>query len=370
MGIYRRKGREIYEYGFKINGKRFHGVTQTSDKQIALNIYHQKRTQAVSIDAGFERKKIGLKSLMDYYLDEHIRVSCADRKAREVARIFTKMLKFFGVEKDAAQLGLDDIIKWKNTRLKEGVAKVTVDNEIGYLRSAYNMRRAAGDKLPLPMENYEWCGIEEKRNRRIRKIRIMDPLEMEKFLSFCSNALYRYLVFFYSCGLRPIEIRDLRWDDLRWDSGKIQTRRTKGGRDGLIPLPGYVVQMLSTMPRISDYIFGTDRGKAGPSTYRKQWLAARDAYLATARVKTFRPYDFRHSFVTYMMERGMDAKTIADLLGHTTTVMVDTIYSHITDDHKKQALELLPANIFSRREACYNSATDDKPELEIISQTA
>lgn len=47
----------------------------------------------------------------------------------------------------------------------------------------------------------------------------------------------------------------------------------------------------------------------------------------------------RHTFTTRCIESGMDLMTIANLLGHTTTLQIEKTYGHILDRYKKQKLD-------------------------------
>lgn len=47
----------------------------------------------------------------------------------------------------------------------------------------------------------------------------------------------------------------------------------------------------------------------------------------------------RHTFTTRCIESGMDLMTIANLLGHTSTLQIEQTYGHILDKYKKQKLD-------------------------------
>ncbi|MBR3697551.1 MAG: site-specific integrase [Clostridia bacterium] len=47
----------------------------------------------------------------------------------------------------------------------------------------------------------------------------------------------------------------------------------------------------------------------------------------------------RHTFTTRCIESGMDLMTIANLLGHTTTLQIEQTYGHILDKYKRQKLD-------------------------------
>jgi len=50
--------------------------------------------------------------------------------------------------------------------------------------------------------------------------------------------------------------------------------------------------------------------------------------------KRFRQYDLRHTFVTRKLRAGVDSHLVAALAGHKDTKMIDSVYSHVADDHE------------------------------------
>lgn len=72
---------------------------------------------------------------------------------------------------------------------------------------------------------------------------------------------------------------------------------------------------------------------------KKQWRAA----ITAAGLRYFVPYALRHSFATNLLAAGVDAGTVAKLMGHTSTDMIFAHYQHIISAQKRQAIDALPA---------------------------
>jgi integrase len=60
-----------------------------------------------------------------------------------------------------------------------------------------------------------------------------------------------------------------------------------------------------------------------------------------AGVKNFRFDDLRHTAASHMVMAGVPLKTVAEILGYTTTAMTER-YTHLLSDHKLMAVEMLP----------------------------
>ena len=63
--------------------------------------------------------------------------------------------------------------------------------------------------------------------------------------------------------------------------------------------------------------------------------------VKAAGIPRFRFHDCRHHFASWLVMKGIDLKTVAALLGHTSTTMTDEQYSHLTDAHKAAAVARL-----------------------------
>lgn len=49
-------------------------------------------------------------------------------------------------------------------------------------------------------------------------------------------------------------------------------------------------------------------------------------------------HDLRHTAASYLLMAGVDLRTLADILGHSTMQMVQR-YTHLLDDHKLKAVD-------------------------------
>lgn len=54
-------------------------------------------------------------------------------------------------------------------------------------------------------------------------------------------------------------------------------------------------------------------------------------------------HDLRHGYTTLLARQGAHPKVAAALLGHSSTAVTLEIYSHVTDDMKREAVERLAA---------------------------
>ncbi len=65
------------------------------------------------------------------------------------------------------------------------------------------------------------------------------------------------------------------------------------------------------------------------------------AILTENDLPDLRFHDLRHTFATYALANGVDAKTLAGILGHTKASFTVDTYTHTTTDMHRKAAEIV-----------------------------
>ena len=63
--------------------------------------------------------------------------------------------------------------------------------------------------------------------------------------------------------------------------------------------------------------------------------------LKAAGLPDIRFHDLRHTFATHALTSGVDAKTLAGILGHTNASFTLDTYTHVTGEMHKNAAEIV-----------------------------
>jgi site-specific recombinase XerD len=144
-------------------------------------------------------------------------------------------------------------------------------------------------------------------------------------------------------GLRWSEQFKLTREQVHLDEGFIELRTTKAGRPQARMLNARAVELLrAQLARHTTPWVYPNVGQYGPidQSYftRYIWIPARkEAGVGNARWN-----DWRHTFASDLTMAGHSDRTVATLLGHTSTQMVAR-YAHLADAHLRQAVESLAA---------------------------
>ena len=164
------------------------------------------------------------------------------------------------------------------------------------------------------------------------------------------------------CGLEWSKI-DFERKRLRFDSALLYSPQigiyettTKTGNRRYVPLPDETLALLreyriaQNEQRIlmgdqwheSDYLYTRDDGRPMRPDGITQWLAD---FSRRHGLPHINPHAFRHTAASVMIVQGTDIVTISKMLGHAKVSTTEDIYSHVIEDSKQQAGNVL-ANVF------------------------
>ena len=238
----------------------------------------------------------------------------------------------------------------------------------------YNMKESSYksyDELPLflnaatvakvlgvsPSSGYE---LMHEPDFPILKVGSRMVVPKEKFVVWVSRHTQFWYDFFYTeltTGLRRGEICGLMWTDFDERDGALKINRTlhreKGGRlvagdtktyagTRKIVLPPSTAELLKERKRksFSPWIFHDPLRPEAPmnpdSAYRQL-----KKFLTEAGLPNIRFHDLRHTFSTHALSSGVDAKTLAGILGHTKASFTLDTYTHTTGDMQKRAADIV-----------------------------
>lgn len=219
------------------------------------------------------------------------------------------------------------------------VKLTTVHREISDIRSV--LRWAAHRRLidANPMEGYDMPKRDDSR------IQPPTKAEFDAILACASPHLQRAMLISRHTGLRPgrEELLQLTWDAVDWHSKTLTVMSAdKGG------LPVRVVPLNRALLAHLETWYQEDKDLAcrrivhyhGNSIDRLKtaWNAAKKRARVTRRL---RMYDIRHAFITTLLEKGADLKSVSEIVGHASPDMTIKIYQHVSNQQKRDAVDLI-----------------------------
>ncbi|KUN44886.1 integrase [Streptomyces olivochromogenes] len=196
--------------------------------------------------------------------------------------------------------------------------------------------------------------------------RELHPWSLDETLTFLEAArtdpLYPAFVLAVALGLRRGEILGLQWRDVDLDRRTLTVRTTlnRGGKElyldttknrraRVIPIPLMCVaplrwQRLRQAARRdaigadwhdSDHVFTTRSGRPiEPRNLYRSFLRI----AASAGLPQVRLHDTRHGCASLLFAAGVAPRTVMEILGHSQIAVTMNVYTHVSDDNRREAM--------------------------------
>ena len=207
-------------------------------------------------------------------------------------------------------------------------------------------------------KNLGYCsGENPTREKTIKKIapaskvarqRFLSETEAERLLSeLKSRSLITWVkatVLLYS-GIRPGEMHNLRWADVENDNIYIhkETKTIKGGPRNIKMSNKIKLALDEIRPKGEDFSLFELIFKETTEISDTFKRVVDDLKLnngITRDTDKVVPYTLRHTFASWLAQRGTPMHTIASLMGHTTQTVTER-YAHLAPSHLSQAIDTL-----------------------------
>lgn len=155
------------------------------------------------------------------------------------------------------------------------------------------------------------------------------------------------------CGLRPIEIRNLKWEDIDFkeDTIRVTASKTEAGEDRLIPIPHQLRSSLlqhKLKGQNEEWVFVRCKNHNLPmdeNAFYHAWhnicrqmdinngaKVYRNQIVESTLAEDFQPYLLRHTFCTDCQAAGVPLNVAKDFMGHADISVTAKIYTHMVDE--------------------------------------
>ena len=164
-------------------------------------------------------------------------------------------------------------------------------------------------------------------------------------------------------GLRLGEVCALKRENIMFEQKILQVRRTmqrlqvfdeKGDRKTKvivtepksrssvrdIPIPEFILERLKKLEKLSEDVYlvtGEARRFIEPRTLENIF----ERYLRKCQVEKINYHGLRHTFATRCIEKGFDAKSLSEILGHSNVNITLNRYVHSSMEQKRKNMEML-----------------------------
>lgn len=230
-------------------------------------------------------------------------------------------------------------------RMREkGYATGTTNRVVIVLRHIYNLARkwriagvtenpTAGINLAPDVNRERFLSQEEAQ-------RLVGSIEQDE-----NQIAARAIMLLLLTGARRNEITHAKWEHVDWDKRTLLVPLSKSGKPRAIALNETAIALLRTciVTPHSTYIFPSPTtSRPSPSLYFP-WHRIR----VRAGLPDVRLHDLRHSFASFLVNKGVSLYVVQGLLGHAHTRYTQR-YAHLTPDTLREAAETMSTMVVSK----------------------
>ena len=261
--------------------------------------------------------------------------------------------QYFGVDNSLSSVRYVDLETYR-THLKQKL------NKNGTIRTDASVNREMSCLHHIFRKAVEWEMMEKnpfdkgkslQMKENNKRLRYLKEEEIPKLLDECSKHLRPIVICALNTGMDRGEILNLKWDQIR--NGFIYLGKYKTRPDRQIPINDDLDLLLREVRKEkhfrSEYVF-TDTQDRKLDSIKRGFVAA----VRRAEITNFRFKDLRHTFSSYFVMRGGTMKELQEILGHKTMTMTMR-YAHLSQEHKKKAINRLNGLTASKNDLCQKS---------------
>lgn len=345
--------------GHKKDGSPVYKSAFAKTQKSALKQLHQLLDLYRDVDLT-EECRMTLGEWVDKWLDEYMIFTVREGTLEGYRLLVEHQIKRFIGDKQLAYLTTADVQKFYNKAKKEGRVKEhpLYGHELSdtMIRKVHMVLHQALDmavKERLIVRN-PTVGTTIPKKTYTEK-QVLGDSQLNKFMEAIKQEPYWYDFFYVEImtGLRRGEICGIKWSDINFTEGTLSIKRSIGvakkGKVSIgetktdagirkIVMPPSVASLLreKQADAICEWVFPHYMNPSDPlhpdSAYRKL-----KTILKSVELPLIRFHDLRHTFATHATQGGVDAKTLAGILGHTDASFTLDTYTHVTSDMQRNA---------------------------------
>jgi site-specific recombinase XerD len=234
------------------------------------------------------------------------------------------LLEYFGEDLPATEVTRNRIEQYRSERIKS-ISASTINKELIKLAQLLDltMERGAITENPARMIRRLKDMRERKPRALIRSEIICLRWSARKEKKLLGGMAYPIIMIYLYTGMRREELVWLEWEDVNLEKRKITIQAkmerggfiTKTGKARMVGIATKMVPILARLPRTGRYIFGGAlplmRGDGIGHAFKK---LVKKANLPP----TITLHSLRHTYITHLMEAGVNPRRVQELAGHAT----------------------------------------------------
>ncbi|MBP5789084.1 MAG: site-specific integrase [Neisseriaceae bacterium] len=305
------------------SGERIRRSLGTTDKQAALELHDKIKYEQWRIDRIGEKPKRTWDEACIRWLDEKgAKKSIEDDKSRMRNLPELRGMLLGDITRDLVMTII----------AKKTCSDATKNRYIALIRAIFN--RA--------MKQWEWIDNTphfSMYSENKKRIRWLTPEQAKRLIEVAPLYMAQMIKFSLATGLRQRNVLTLKWQqiDLERRVCWYYADETKSGRALGVSLNDIAMQVLDEQQgKHPKYVFTNARGTQMRYIQNRDW----NSLLQKAEIENFRWHDLRHTWASWLIQRGVPLAALQEMGGWETPSMVQR-YAHLSPEHLHKHSALL-----------------------------
>ena len=321
-------------------------------KKLAIKVYEKRRTEIAErrfFPERIRRRDVQLKDVIREHLGRVRGVLRSYPDQARCGRLWTAVLG----DRTLRAIVPGDVQRYVAKRITE-VSAASVNRELAFLKRVFNVAIDDGLCEKNPARKVK---LIKENNARVR---YLTDDEEAKLRVRVGEDHWPVVELALNTGLRRAELFGLRWENVDFKTNVLTIPRAKAGRARRVPMNSRVRDLLRALPsRLKgDWVFPSGSGGTALDSQNFMNRVFTPA-VKGAGIQDFRWHDLRHTFASRLVMKGVDIRTVQELLGH-SDIRMTLRYSHLSPAHLLDAVEKL-----AEKESGTRSGTSDSSEQNV-----
>lgn len=212
------------------------------------------------------------------------------------------------------------------------VSAATVNRSLQVLKNMFTFAVEGEYVESHPLRCFHKLPEEQK---ALRVMTLEEERRLVESVSDVDHTVGAYVAVLGETGLRKSEGLNLKWSHVNFQQRILSVEDTKSGKPRYVGLSEYGVEWLSSLVRLMDspYVFARldsrDRWRKPDGPFKRGAKAAGLGWVGF--------HDLRHFRATQWVMRGVDLRTVKELLGH-ADIQTTMRYAHFAPSHAAQSI--------------------------------
>lgn len=309
---------------------------KAGSKAVAIKLYAKRKLEALQgkkLPESLRGRGVLFQTLCADAL-EHSNACNGEQTSYELGLKLDTIKEAFE-NREAASITKQDIVRWLEDEAEEREWAAATRNR--YQAAFSLVYRVAQDNGKVQLNPAARIKRKLEDNGRIR---FLSDKEEERLATAIRQNWPHYLPAFLislHTGARRKEQFSLEWEDVSFSRRAVTLRHTKNGKPRTVPLNAVALAAFSELKpkKASGPVFRNTEGN--PLRCARDWF---EPAIEAAGLKDYTWHCNRHTFASRLVMAGVDIRTVAHLMGH-STIQMTMRYSHLAPEHTQAAVEHL-----------------------------